>query len=234
MQRDSLLSTVTSLLCSALQTPLNKLFQFSAYLLPMKEAMWSHYLLTKGIPGLNWAPNLMLVLLLSMVSSPLGVCAFASNSLMSPISRPPSSPRTSAAIISSLIPHTDLHPGLGGNFTACYNFAFVIRDIGRTSKAAFALLPLFRFYNQSLLCNIYYLNLELSWLLSWAAGHTSIIKSSSFARGLGKNKLGVDTSGCQHWNSIWGPVWSPGPSFKKKKSHAYAHRLPLMVGFRNH
>ena len=39
-------------------TPLNKLFQFSARLLPM----WSHYLLTKGIPGLNWAPNLTRVL----------------------------------------------------------------------------------------------------------------------------------------------------------------------------
>lgn len=60
---DSSLSTVISLLSSAFQTPLNKLFQFSAHLLPMKEAMWSHYLLTKGIPGLNWAPNLMLVLL---------------------------------------------------------------------------------------------------------------------------------------------------------------------------
>lgn len=37
--RDSSLSTVTSLLCSALQTPLNKLFQFSARLLPMEAAM---------------------------------------------------------------------------------------------------------------------------------------------------------------------------------------------------
>lgn len=63
---------------------------------------------------------------------------------------------------SSLIPHSDLHPRpWTGNFTACYNFAFVIRSPGQTSKAPFSLLPLSRFYNRPQQCNLHFLNLEL-------------------------------------------------------------------------
>lgn len=112
--RDSLLSTVTSLLFSVLQTPLNKLFQFSACLLPMKEAMWSHYLLTKGIPGLNWAPHLMLALLYShrllllLLFFLLGCVV-----LYCPQFPSHSPPPLLSNNLSSLSPCTDLHPGLG-------------------------------------------------------------------------------------------------------------------------
>ena len=76
-------------------------------------------------------------------------------------SHPP--PPTSAVIISYFSDST-YRPSprpWTGNFTACYNFAFVIRNTGQTSKAPFSPFPLFRFYNHAILCNLHYLNLEL-------------------------------------------------------------------------
>lgn len=116
----------------------------------------------KGHSRAQLSPELNAGLLLSMGSPPLGVCAFASNSLLSPVSQHPPPP-TLAAIISYFSDST-YRPSPSpwtGNFTACYNFAFVIRNIGQASKAPFSPFPLFRFYNLSLLCNLHYLNLEL-------------------------------------------------------------------------
>lgn len=159
---DSSLSMVTSLLYSACQTPLNKLFQFSARLLPMKAAMWSHYLLTKGIPGLNWAPNLMLVLLYPWHLLLLGCVLLQAilYRLLFPSHSPPPTPVAIISYFSDSTYRPSPRPWTG-NFTACYNFAFVIRNIGQASKAPFSPFPLFRFYNHPLLCNLHYLNLEV-------------------------------------------------------------------------
>lgn len=95
------------------------------------------------------------------LSPPLGRERFASHSALSPGSQT-SPPPTSAAIIFQLSDSTlrpSPRPWLG-NFTACYNFAFVIRSAGQTSKAPFSLLPLSRFYNHLHQCNLHYLNLE--------------------------------------------------------------------------
>lgn len=86
----------------------------------------------KGHSRAQLSPELNAGLILSVASPPLGVCAFASNSLLSPVSQP-----SSAAVISHFSDST-YRPSprpWTGNFTACYNFAFVIRNIGQASKA---------------------------------------------------------------------------------------------------
>lgn len=156
---DSSLSKATSLLFSALQTPPNKLFQFSVCLLPM----WPRYGLTRGIPGLQWALYLTPVSVLRASITSSWAWASVSHSALYPISQPSPPPPPAATIFQ--FSDSTLRPSprpWTGNFTACYNFAFVIRSTGQTSKAPFSLFPLPRFDNHphQLLEPFHCLNLE--------------------------------------------------------------------------
>lgn len=104
-------------------------------------------------------------------------------------SHPP--PPTSAVIISYFSDSTD-RPSprpWTGNFTACYNFTFVIRNVGQASKAPFSPFPLFRFYNHPLLCNLHYLNLELPNFYLRQQDTPAIYSQTPVERGLGETRL---------------------------------------------
>lgn len=116
----------------------------------------------KGHSRAQLSPELNAGLTLSVASPPLG-CVLLQAILYRLLFPSHSPPRTPAAII-SYFSDSAYRPSprpWTGNFTACYNFAFVIRNIGQASKAPFSPFPLFRFYNHPLLCNLLYLNLEL-------------------------------------------------------------------------
>lgn len=122
----------------------------------------------KGHSRAQLSPELNAGLTLSLASPP-PPCGVVGGVLLRAIlycllfpSHPP--PPTSAVIVSYFSDST-YRPSprpWTGNFTACCNFAFVIRNVGQASKAPFSPFPLFRFYNHPLLCSLHYLNLELT------------------------------------------------------------------------